>query len=340
MRVAHVMAGARTGGAELFFERLSAAMHAAGDAVLPVVRRDAARASRMAAAGVSPVQLGFGGALDFVTPGRLARVLRRFEPGIVVAWMNRAARAVRRDGWVTAGRLGGYYDLKNYRRCEHLIGNTRGIVAWVRQQGWPAERVHHLPNFAPDLAGAAAAVLPEGRVLLALGRLHRNKGFDVLIRAMAMLPQAQLVIAGDGPERAALTGLAAAEGVADRVHLPGWRQDTAALLAGCEVLVCPSRHEPLGNVVIEAFSAGRPVVAAAVAGPVELIDPGRTGLLVPPEDPARLAAAIRTVLADRGLAAGLAAGARAEWARSFAEAPVVARWQDALAGMIAAQRGR
>ncbi len=333
MRVAHVMAGARTGGAELFFERLSAAMHAAGDAVLPVIRRDPARASRMAAAGVAPVELKFGGPLDLITPGRLVRVLQHFEPGIVVGWMNRAARTLRRGGWVTAGRLGGYYDLKNYRRCEHLIGNTQGIVAWVREQGWSAERVHYLPNFAPDLAKAAPARVAGGPVLLALGRLHRNKGFDVLIRAMAMVPEAQLVIAGDGPERGALTRLADAEGVAGRVRMPGWAQDTGALLAGCDVLVCPSRHEPLGNVVIEAFSAGRPVVAAAVAGPVELIDPGRTGLLVPPEDPARLAVAIRTVLGDRSLAQGLAAGGRAEWARSFAEAPVVARWHEALAGM-------
>ena len=330
MRIAHVMAGARTGGAELFFERLTASMQRAGESVLPVIRRDAGRAGRMAAAGVAPVELGFGGALDLLTPGRLGRVLQRFEPEVVVAWMNRAARAVRRDGWVTAGRLGGYYDLKNYRSCDHLIGNTRGIVAWVREQGWPAERVHYLPNFAPDLEGAAAAAMPEGRVLLALGRLHRNKGFDVLIRAMALVPEAQVVIAGDGPERGALTALAQAEGVADRVHMPGWQQDTGALLAGCEILVCPSRHEPLGNVVIEAFSARRPVVAAAVAGPVEVIDPGRTGLLVPPEDPARLAAAIRTVLADQGLASGLAEAGRAEWARSFAEAPVVARWQDAM----------
>lgn len=335
MRIAHVMAGARSGGAELFFERLSGAMHQAGDAVLPVIRRDAARTERMTAAGLTPVELGFGGALDVLTPLRLARVLRRFEPGLVVAWMNRAARAMSEAGWVTAGRLGGYYDLKNFRRCEHLIGNTRGIVDWVRTQGWPGERVHYLPNFAPDLSGAAPAKMPAGRVVLALGRLHGNKGFDVLIRAMAVVPDAQLVIAGDGPERAALTALAQAEGVAARVHLPGWRQDTAALLAASDMLVCSSRHEPLGNVVIEAFSANRPVVAAAVAGPVELIDPGRTGLLVPPEDPARLAAAIRTVLENGALAAGLAAGGRAEWARSFAEAPVVARWQEATRAMAA-----
>lgn len=322
----------------MFFERLSAAQSRAGETVLPVIRRDQARRARLVADGLMPAELGFGGVFDLTTRVALRRVLGRFEPAVVVAWMNRAALALTPEGWVTAGRLGGYYDLKYYRHCKHLIGNTRGIVDWVRAQGWATERVHHLPNFAPDLA---AGPMPGGRKVLALGRLHRNKGFDVLIRAMAAVPEAALTIAGDGPERAALEALARDEGVADRVAFAGWRQDTGALLAGCDVLVCSSRHEPLGNVVIEAFSAGRPVVAAAVAGPVELIDPGRTGLLVPPEEPARLAAAIRTVLDDAAVATGLAVAGRAEWALHYAEAPVLARWKETLDLMVvAAKRGR
>lgn len=332
MRIAHVMAGARTGGAELFFERLSAAQSRAGESVLPVIRRDAGRRARLEAAGLRPAELGFGGMVDFATRPALRRVLQEFEPVVAVAWMNRAARALPAGPWVSVGRLGGYYDLKYYRGCRHLIGNTRGIVDWVRARGWPAERVHHVPNFAPDLASGTPP--PGARRVLALGRLHPNKGFDLLIRAMATVPEATLSIAGDGPERAALEGLAQDEGVAGRVKFLGWREDTGALLAECDVLVCSSRHEPLGNVVIEAFSAGRPVVAAAVAGPVELIEAGRTGLLVPSEDPARLAAAIRTVLDDPALAAGLAAAARDDWARQHAEAPVLARWRETLELMV------
>jgi len=336
MKVAHVMAGARIGGAELFFERLALAMHGAGDAILPVIRRDPGRAGRLLAGGLFPVQLRFGGALDLLTRPRVASALRAFAPRVVVAWMNRAARQTPRGEWVLAGRLGGYYDLRYYRACDHLIGNTRGIVDWIRAQGWPAHRVHHLPNFAPDLAAAvpAAVPLPPGApMVLALGRLHRNKAFDILVRALPLLPGVHAVIAGEGPERAALIKLARELGVQDRLHLLGWRTDQAALLARCDLLACPSRHEPLGNVVIEAFSAARPVVAADAAGPVELIVPGRDGLLVPREDPDALAAAIATVLADPALAARLAHAGRARYEAEHAEAPVVAQWRTALAAM-------
>jgi glycosyltransferase involved in cell wall biosynthesis len=333
MRIAQVMAGAPAGGAELFYERLITALVRAGDQVLPVIRRDSGRTGRLRAEGVEPVELAFGGPFDLRTAPRLGRLLRDFAPRVTVAWMNRAARFTPAGDWVLAGRLGGFYDLRYYRRCDHLIGNTRGIVDWITGQGWPGERAHHLPNFVPDLAGAAPAALPVpagAPTLLALGRLHPNKAFDTLIRAMPLLPDVHAVIAGEGSERSALMALAAGLGVGGRVHLPGWRHDTAGLLAAARVLVCPSRHEPLGNVVIEGWSAARPVVATAAQGPSELIVSGRTGLLVRIDDPPALADAIRQAL-DAGAAQALAAAGRLRYETDFAEARVVARWRQFLA---------
>ncbi len=331
MRVAHLMAGAAEGGAELFFERLVLAQHRAGDAVLPLIRTDAARASRLAPA--HPQQAPFGGLFDVRTRPRLAASLRQFAPRVAVAWMNRAARFAPAGDWVLAGRLGGYYDLRYYRRCDHLVGNTRALVRWIVGQGWPAARAHYLPNFAPDLAGAAPdrlGVPADRKLVLALGRLHRNKAFDVLVRALPRLPGVHAIIAGEGSERAALEALARAEGVADRVQFPGWRRDTAPLLAGCDALACPSRHEPLGNVVVEAFAASRPVVAAAAAGPRELIRPGEDGLLVPPDDVEALATSLGLVLGDARFAATLAQAGRARFEAEFAEAPVLAQWRGFL----------
>ncbi len=334
MKVAQVMAGAPAGGAELFFERLSVALAADGTDVLPLIRRDAARAGRLRAGGLHPVGLRFGGRLDLLTGPRIGAALRRFRPRVAVAWMNRAGRLTPPGDWVLAGRLGGFYDLSNYRRCDHLIGNTRGIVDWITRQGWAPGRVHHLPNFAAELSAAAPRrpdTVPAGvPMLLALGRLHRNKAFDVLIRAMPHVAGAHLVIAGEGPERAALQSLARREGVADRVHMPGWVDDTGALVAACDVLVCPSRHEPLGNVVIEGFSAARPVVAARAQGPVELIRNDGDGLLVPLEDERALAVALSAVLEDPALAGRLAAAGRSRYEAEFAAGPVLARWREFL----------
>lgn len=326
IRLANIMAGAPHGGAEAFYERLTLALHQAGDEVLPVMRRDAARASRLAAA--QPVQLRFGGALDLFTPMRLGRILTDWRPRVAMAWMNRAAGMTPRGDWTLVGRLGGYYDLKYYRHCDHLVGNTRDLRRWIIGQGWPEERVHFLPNFVTDFGGAPAA--PGRAELLAMGRLHPNKGFDTLIRALALVPGVRLSIAGEGPERAALQALAQQCGVADRLTLLGWREDTGALLAACDVFICPSRHEPLGNVVLEAWSAARPVIAAAAQGPSELITENETGLLVPVDAPEPMAAAIQALLAEPRRAARLAAAGRAEFEQHFAEAPVLAQWRNFL----------
>lgn len=333
MRVAQVMAGAALGGAELFFERLCLALHDAGEEVLPVIRRNPARAARLAAGGLRPVELPFGNRLDFVTRPRLRAALTGFAPRVTVSWMNRASGLTPRGPWTLVGRLGGYYDLRHYRACDHLVGNTRGIVAWLRRQGWAEERTHYLPNFVADFAAALpAADLPPARpLLLGLGRLHTDKGFDLAIRALALVPGAHLAIAGEGPERSALTALAAREGVTPRVHFLGWRDDPGALLKAADLFVCSSRIEPLGNMVIEAWSAGCPLVALDADGPRELVRHGRDGKLVPREDVPALAGAIATLLTDRAAAAAQAAAGRVRFEAEFAAAPVLAAWRRFLA---------
>lgn len=327
MRIAQVMAGAPAGGAETFFVRLCTALARAGDEVLPLIRTHPARAAALRAAGLAPREFRFGGTLDPFTRRQVGRALQEFAPRVVLAWMSRAARHTPRGAWLLAGRLGGYYDLKNFRHCDRLVANTRGLVGWIVGQGWDAGRVDWLPNFSPDLIGAAPLLRGDAPVLLAMGRLHANKAFDVAIRALPRIPRAELWIAGEGIERAALEELAQREGVAPRVRFLGWRDDQAALLASCDLLLCPSRQEPLGNVVLEAWSAMRPVIAAAVAGPSELIRHGHDGLLVPPEDAAALAAAASALLEDRTQAARLAAAGRATYERDFTEAAVLARWR-------------
>lgn len=341
MRIAQVMAGAPIGGAEAFFERATIALHHAGDIVLPIIRRDAGRAERLREAGLQPVELAFGGALDLFTKPRMRRALQDFKPDLVMAWMQRAARFTPQGPWVLVGRFGGYYDVKYFRHCDHLVANTHDLVRMITAAPWPAARVHYLPNFAEDFAGSAPADLPvvsSAPRLLAMGRLHPNKGFDVLLRALALLPRGHVYLAGAGPEEAALRALAAELGITARVSFLGWRRDIGALLAAADIFVCSSRQEPLGNIVLEAWSATKPVIAAAAQGPSELITNGKDGVLVPREDAVALAAAIAELSENPERAAALAAAGRAHFAATFAEAPVIAQWRRLLADLQPAGR--
>lgn len=333
MRLLQTMAGAHHGGAEAFFERLAIALQHAGVAQRLVIRRDAERSQHLRAAHIEVVELPFGGMLDFKTRSGLRHVIHDFKPDVILSWMNRATKLTPRFDGVHAARLGGYYNLKYYQHCDHLIGNTRGIIDYIRKSGWPSERAHYLPNFVSDARAAALPRInlgvPENAPLaLALGRLHANKGFDVLLTAMVQAPSFHLWVAGEGPEHVALQAQVDKLGLHSRVHLLGWRQNTAALLETADMLVCPSRIEPLGNVVIEAWAAKRPVIAAASDGPRELIHDGENGILVPTGDADALARAMNNLAAKPERRQRLADAGRKSYESEFSEARVVGLYKE------------
>lgn len=340
MRLLQAMAGAPHGGAEIFFERLTVALAATSEIEQRVlIRRNSARAARLTERGVVVEELSFGGALDLKTPWAFGSVIRKFEPAAVLTWMNRAtALCPRAKGrFVHAARLGGYYNLKYYRHCDHLIGNTQGIVDYLVREGWPAARAHYLPNFvptepAPPVERASLDTPGDAPLLLALGRLHENKAFDVLLHALAGLPQAYLWLAGEGPLGHDLKQLADKLGIAGRVRFLGWRDDGPALLAAADVLVCPSRIEPLGNVILEAWAQNVPVVAAAADGPRGLIEDGVNGILTPVDDADALAMALNRLIGGASRREDMAAAGFEKFQSHFSETIVTARYVEFLTG--------
>jgi glycosyltransferase involved in cell wall biosynthesis len=133
-------------------------------------------------------------------------------------------------------------------------------------------------------------------------RLIEQKGLDNALDGFAQVaaefPAAHYAIAGDGPLRGALEAQAARLGVADRVHFLGWRADAPAIFAALDVLLAPSRWEGFGLVFLEAMALGVPVISTRVSAIPEVIADGETGWLVPPDDPAAIAGALRAALAD------------------------------------------
>jgi glycosyltransferase involved in cell wall biosynthesis len=338
MRILQALAGAHHGGAELFFERLVPALTASGVEQRVLIRRDERRAAILAAAGVTDVhQLAFGNRLDLATRLAFRAQVRDFSPDIVFTWMNRASIIAPKSPlgdtkFIRVARLGGYYNLKYYRGCDYLIGDTDAIVDYLTANGWPAERAIHLPNFVADTKGVALPrsdfFVPEGApLILALGRLHENKGFDILLHSLVDLPGTYLLLAGTGPQDVDLEELAVKLGVRPRVRLLGWREDVPDLLATVDLFVHPARHEPLGNVILEAWAQDCPVVATAAEGPSVLIDSSVSGLLTPVGDASALADAIRTLLSDPLRRKALAAGGHQAYERNFTQSVVVSAYR-------------
>jgi len=339
MRVLQVMAGAPYGGAEAFFTRLVVALHRASLDQQVLMRPNPARENVLRDNGIEPAVARFGGALDIKTRLAFRRQVRDYKPDIVMTWMNRATHFCPPNGskknakgnFVHIARLGGYYDLKYYKNCDHLIGNTEDIVQYLTKAGWPQDCVHYLPNF---VAGEQGTPIDRGglytpkniTLILGLGRLHPNKAFDTLLEAVSRVPNSYLWLAGEGPEREKLEKLAEKLAIKPRVRFLGWREDAADLLATCDIFVCPSRHEPLGNVVIEAWAQSKPVVAADSLGPGTMIEHMKTGLLVPVDDAAMMARAIRHIIDNEDVRDRVAEQGHDVFCENFVENEVVDKY--------------
>jgi glycosyltransferase involved in cell wall biosynthesis len=339
------MASRANGGAETYSADMMESLHQHGCEQVAAIARASIHHDRLAAAGLRLDPEVLDARLGFVRRRRLATLIERFRPDLVHCWMRRASSLVPRLDVPVIGWFGGYYEPGNFARCSHFIGVTPGIVEHMLARGVAQGRAHYVPTF-PSIEArmpvdrAALATGKDTIALLTLSRLHEKKGLDVLLRALVDLPHCVAWVAGDGPLDRELRSLAASLGIADRVRFLGWRSDRGALLAAADICLLPSRYEPFGTVMLEAWAAGTPLVAAASRGPAGLIDNGRNGLLVPIDDAAALAAAIRRLSTDPALKARLIEHGRADYQRGFTREAVTARmlavYREIMAGRPAA----
>ncbi|MEB3169439.1 MAG: glycosyltransferase [Synechococcaceae cyanobacterium] len=225
-----------------------------------------------------------------------------------------------------------------YRRADVVTANTVGVLEALREIG-PWRRLELLPNPLPanrDDPARAASDGPRLNEVLAVARLVHQKGLDLLIRALAELRLQpandwRLVLVGDGPERQSLEELALREGLADRVRFEGFQSNPGSYLARASVFVLPSRHEGMPNALLEAMAAALPVVVSdASPGPLEIVEPEVTGLVVPRGDVGALAAALGRLIANPELRERLGRGAAARLA-SLSWEVVEPHWRSVLA---------
>jgi glycosyltransferase involved in cell wall biosynthesis len=237
-------------------------------------------------------------------------------------------------------------------RCLDVgIGVSRAAArAWVRRTPGIGRRVTTIHNgidpdafrrrHSPAEARRRLGLPTAGRVVGGVGRLEEAKGFGDLLGAAAVLrdafPDLSVVLAGDGPFRPHLAARARDLGLADRVRFVGFQPDVQLALDALDVFAFPSWCETLGYALLEAMATGLPAVGAAVGGVPEVIVPGETGFLVPPRDPASLAAGLRPLLADAALRDRMGSAGRERVVRHFHERDMVRRtvqvYRDLLAG--------
>lgn len=351
-RSLHVIGGKALGGAERFFIRLVNALARHGQPVATVTVADG-EIRRAIDPAVRQYHAPMLGVWDLYSRWKINRAIADFHPDVVQTYMGRATRIVHLPDNripVHLARLGGFYNLKGYRHAHAWVGNTRGIRGYLTSHGLPAGRVYYIGNFVdspPRVEAAALDTLRSRfglagcRVMLGLGRLHPNKGWADLLDAFARLPASSrgaplhLLMVGDGPLRKDLERRAEQLGIAERVHWTGWQNDPAPYYQLADVFVCASVHEPLGNVILEAWANRTLVVSTRAQGPLELIQDDVNGLLAPLADATGLAEVLRTAFGlDDVHRARLIDAGYAEVARHYSEAAIVSDYTALYSGLV------
>lgn len=336
MRLAIFLPSFGDGGVERMLVNLAGGLARRGVQLDFVTRsRNAPYLDRLSA-GVRLIELGASGAFAVLPP--LVRYLRSARPDFVLCGKDRAARSalrarrlsgvgfklIMRPGTTVSERLarrGPYkrwraYRLirRIYRQAAAVVGNSAGVVTDIAGiAGLPAARMHLIRNpvVTPDLYAQAAEPYDHPwfapgapPVVVAVGGLRRQKGFDTLIRAFARLRArrpCRLLILGEGHLRDSLQRLATELGVSDDLAMPGFDPRPYPAVARAALFVLASRWEGSPNALTEALALGTPVVSTdCPSGPREILDGGRVAPLVPVDDEAALAEAMAKVLAEPG----------------------------------------
>lgn len=311
------------GGGEKWALQTARGLAGRGHRVAMVCREGSELAERGRTGGVDVFPLRMPGDLSFSAILRLSRLIRSWQPDVVLccnqramrlagpaAYMGGRSRVVMRNG-LLGSLQATWYNRWLARLVDGFVVNAeavrRELVGWL-----PAERVRVIyngidlrpydePHDVSALRGELECPM-NACVILCVARLVPEKDHSTLLIAFQRVAErnerVRLWIAGDGPLRTTLSAQAQHLGLGSRVAFLGFQPDVPRLLAGADLLAIASQREGLPNVALEAMAARRPVVATAVAGTPELVQDGETGLLLPPGAPDAMAAALESLITD------------------------------------------
>ncbi|MDP0490488.1 MAG: glycosyltransferase [Verrucomicrobiota bacterium JB023] len=334
-KLVQVMLAYGDGGAETFFEKLAIEFQKAGLEQTLIIQAHPEREARLTEAGCEVRVINARGWRKHFAKPMVGRICREVGAKVALAWMSRGAAAVpKMKGLARVARVGGYYRGKYFTGYDAVVGNAPGVIEWLEKQGVSKENLRLIPNFSEDLNEKSQGKLadqlnlPSGApVAASVGRLKGVKGHDISIRVAAAIPELHLLIAGGGPKEEELRTLAKELGVEQRVHFLGWCREMGEVYRLADVVLFPTRSEPFGNVIVEAWRQRVPIVTSNLEGPAWLVDEGETGLLCEKNDVEAFTDAVKRVLADGELANRLVANGGRVLEERFSTEAIVAAYQ-------------
>jgi Glycosyltransferase len=317
----------KDGGAEKFFVHLVGALHRRGVEQTTVMRwnrrwkPDVEKHSRVIESNFRNLSID-----RILLPIKVLQLAKKDKADAIISWSTRGARLMPDyKGGIKLSRLGDYpTHLGYFKNSDILVCNTPGIADHVRNNlGWD-RGVEVISNFTDtsivEPISRSVANTPDGvPLVMTMARFVKRKRIHLLIEAMAAVPDAYLWIAGEGEENDALHAVVKEHKLEERVRFLGWQKDARPYVAAADMFIMPSSHEPLGNVIFEAWAQGKPVVSSRSEGPSWFMRDGENGLLVDIDDVAGFSRAINQLIADKALAKSLGEGGRATLVGQFSE---------------------
>ncbi len=282
----------------------------------------------------------------------LRRAIRKAQPNIVISFLDTTNVLTLMAGWGlgipiivsertdprhhSIGKIWNKLRSLTYRRADAVVVQSSAVSHWA-SSFLRRSSVHVIPNPVGQVvsgAGHASSIQRRSHTVVAMGRLGREKGFDLLLEAFGRCAETHsgwsLVILGEGQERLNLEALAADLGITDRVNIAGQVHDPIAILRDADLFVLSSRYEGFPNALLEAMACGLAVISAdCPSGPSDIIRNGVDGVLVPPNDVGALAVAMDCLMADQPKRKRLG-GRAVEVVERFSKEKIMNIWEELM----------
>ena len=338
MTILNLMLGKGRGGLEQAAIDYAEALALANLKAVTIVSPEAWALTALAGSTLAHETLPNFSAWDPIAAYRLRRRAKQLGARTIICHGNRALGLALRalKGHLTIIAVAHNYSIRRFAKADACFAITDHLAQHLRCEG--ASTISLMPNMV-----RIPADIPHPRnntppVIGSMGRMVAKKGFRTFVDACAVLRNRNVpyraLIGGDGDEAEAIDALIRGYGLESQVTRIGWVKDKARFFESLDLFVLPSYHEPFGIVLIEAMSAGLPVISAKAEGPSEIITNGSNGLLVPLKDAEALADAIAELLANPARAQQLADAGRAHVSAQYSPAAMANRLQTALAPYI------